>query len=268
MADSPAQPVVIGRRARFAADGFRRRSGAARACAGDGTRSERIAARGLAGVGGGWAAAGRGAEPARLVGPHGHDPFGHGRPYSRTQINHLLRDTWFTPIGWSEALYVPPISRGWFLRSALAWERTGATISAPFAGVHILKRPSRSIAPIPARRERTRLVPALSRYWRPPPAALNPLLAARSVALVPSALARRHIRPRTAVTPAPAMQREAIGLTVVAVLTIALLPLCLRLRLVSGLLTTGDERRQPVDVAAALIADCWFGPARAAGACG
>src|SRR3974390_2458265 len=35
-------------------------------------------------------------------------PFGHGRPYSRTQINQILRETWFTPTGWSEALYLPP----------------------------------------------------------------------------------------------------------------------------------------------------------------
>ena len=54
-------------------------------------------------------------------------PFGHGRPYSRSQITHLLRETWFTPTGWGEALYVPPIARNWFLRSAVAWERTGAT---------------------------------------------------------------------------------------------------------------------------------------------
>jgi hypothetical protein len=97
-------------------------------------------------------------------------PFGHGRPYSRTQINHLLRETWFTPIGWSEALYVPPISRGWFLRSAPAWERTGATISAPFAGVHIVeatKQVYRAI-PTPARRER-RLVPALEPALAPSP---------------------------------------------------------------------------------------------------
>jgi SAM-dependent methyltransferase len=88
-------------------------------------------------------------------------PFGHGRPYSRAQINQLLRDTWFTPIGWSEALYVPPISRGWFLRSAAAWERTGATISAPFAGVHIVEATKQVYRAIPARRERQRLVPAL-----------------------------------------------------------------------------------------------------------
>src|SRR6201998_1279371 len=48
-------------------------------------------------------------------------PFGHGRPYSRSQITQVLRQTWFTPIGWGEALYVPPISRSLFLRSATAW---------------------------------------------------------------------------------------------------------------------------------------------------
>ncbi len=36
-------------------------------------------------------------------------PFGHGRPYSRSQITALLRETWFTPTGWGEALYVPPV---------------------------------------------------------------------------------------------------------------------------------------------------------------
>src|SRR5919197_4277213 len=61
-------------------------------------------------------------------------PFGHGRPYSRSQIVSLMRDAWFTPVSWSEALYVPPFQRSWFLRSAGAWERIGATLSAPFAG--------------------------------------------------------------------------------------------------------------------------------------
>jgi SAM-dependent methyltransferase len=88
-------------------------------------------------------------------------PFGHGRPYSRSQITQLLRDTWFTPVGWSEALYVPPIARGWFLRTAVAWERTGATLSAPFAGVHIVEATKQVYRAIPARRERARLVPAL-----------------------------------------------------------------------------------------------------------
>jgi SAM-dependent methyltransferase len=96
-------------------------------------------------------------------------PFGQGRPYSRAQINQLMRDTWFTPIGWGEALYVPPIPRRWFLRSAVAWERTGSTISAPFAGVHIVEATKQVYRAIPARRERTRLVPAIEPALAPSP---------------------------------------------------------------------------------------------------
>jgi SAM-dependent methyltransferase len=88
-------------------------------------------------------------------------PFGHGRPYSRSQITALLRETWFTPTGWSEALYVPPIARAWFLRSASVWERTGAAISAPFNGVHIVEATKQVYRAIPARREKRRLMPVL-----------------------------------------------------------------------------------------------------------
>jgi SAM-dependent methyltransferase len=96
-------------------------------------------------------------------------PFGQGRPYSRAQITHLLRETWFTPIWWGDALYVPPIARGWFLRSAVAWERAGATISAPFAGVYIVEATKQVYRAIPVHRERRRLVPALRPALAPSP---------------------------------------------------------------------------------------------------
>ena len=96
-------------------------------------------------------------------------PFGHGRPYSRSQITHLLRETWFTPVAWSEALYVPPVERGWFLRSAVAWERTGATLSAPFAGVHVVEATKQVYRALPARREKRVLVPALEPVLAPSP---------------------------------------------------------------------------------------------------
>jgi len=88
-------------------------------------------------------------------------PFGHGRPYSRGQITKILRETLFTPNGWGEALYVPPIPRGWFLRTAVAWERAGTTFSAPFAGVHIVEATKQVYRAIPARREKRKLVPSL-----------------------------------------------------------------------------------------------------------
>jgi SAM-dependent methyltransferase len=98
-------------------------------------------------------------------------PFGQGRPYSRSQITQLLRDAWFTPTGWGEALYVPPVSRNWFLRSAGAWERTGATLSAPFAGVHIVEATKQVYRAIPARREKRKLVPSLQPVLAPSPGA-------------------------------------------------------------------------------------------------
>jgi SAM-dependent methyltransferase len=88
-------------------------------------------------------------------------PFGHGRPYSRSQITQLLRQTWFTPTAWSEALFMPPVKGGWLLSSALAWERVGAALSLPFAGVHIVEATKQVYRAIPAHRERTRLIPAL-----------------------------------------------------------------------------------------------------------
>lgn len=96
-------------------------------------------------------------------------PFGHGRPYSRSQITALLRETWFTPTGWDEALYVPPVVRNWFLRTAVAWERTGATLSAPFAGVHIVEATKQVYRALPARRKKRALIPALEPVLAPSP---------------------------------------------------------------------------------------------------
>ena len=97
-----------------------------------------------------------------------NNPFGHGRPYSRSQITSLLRETWFTPIAWGEALYVPPIERGWFLRSAAAWERVGALLPGPFAGVHIVEATKQVYRALPARPKR-KLVPELPPVLAPSP---------------------------------------------------------------------------------------------------
>ena len=72
-------------------------------------------------------------------------PFGHGRPFSRGQLERLLTDAMFTPTEWAHALYVPPIERPVVMRSALAIERVGARISPGFGGVIIVeaKRSSR-----------------------------------------------------------------------------------------------------------------------------
>ena len=43
----------------------------------------------------------------------------------------------------------------------MAWERAGAALSLPFAGVHIVEATKQVYRAIPAHRERTRLIPAL-----------------------------------------------------------------------------------------------------------
>ncbi|HWV42447.1 methyltransferase domain-containing protein [Pseudorhodoplanes sp.] len=90
-----------------------------------------------------------------------HTPFGHGRPYSRSQITRILRETMFTPDAWGEALFVPPVQRNWFLRSAGVWERLGPTILSPFPGVHIVDARKQAYRAIPVRREKRVLVPRL-----------------------------------------------------------------------------------------------------------
>jgi SAM-dependent methyltransferase len=66
-------------------------------------------------------------------------PFGHGQPFSRSQLKTLMRQTLFSPEGWAETLYVPPLRNSAFLRTALAWERVGVSFSLPFAGLHIVE---------------------------------------------------------------------------------------------------------------------------------
>ena len=52
-------------------------------------------------------------------------PFGHGTPYSRSQLSRLLRDMMFTPLQTRNALFMPPSKRRLMLRSAPAWDAVG-----------------------------------------------------------------------------------------------------------------------------------------------
>jgi SAM-dependent methyltransferase len=93
-------------------------------------------------------------------------PFGHGRPYSATQLERLLADALFTPVEWGAALYLPPIDRPLVLRSAMAIERMGARLWPAFAGLIIVEAKKELVAPIgKGRRVRVLedLVPAAGR---------------------------------------------------------------------------------------------------------
>jgi hypothetical protein len=66
-------------------------------------------------------------------------PFGYGRPFTRGQLTALLRDTMFSPLGWSEALAAPPIRRRPWVRTGNTWEQIGIALWGAFAGVIIVE---------------------------------------------------------------------------------------------------------------------------------
>ncbi|MBI1869336.1 MAG: methyltransferase domain-containing protein [Methylocystis sp.] len=88
-------------------------------------------------------------------------PFGHGHPYSRAQLQHLLQETLFLPVFWGEALYVPPFARSFLLRSAPAFERVAGRFSLPGAGVHVVEATKQLYRPTGLRRAVRRAFPRL-----------------------------------------------------------------------------------------------------------
>jgi SAM-dependent methyltransferase len=87
-------------------------------------------------------------------------PFGHGLPFSRAQLTTLLREALFTPIHWSEALYVPPVRRRMLLKSARTIDTVCARLALPFAGVHVIEATKQVFRPIASRRAARVLVAA------------------------------------------------------------------------------------------------------------
>lgn len=89
-------------------------------------------------------------------------PFGHGQPYSRSQLGRLMRTTQFSPEGWAETLYMPPVNSRLWLRTASAWEKVGTGLSLPFAGLHVIDATKQLYRPVAVRKVQraTRLAPA------------------------------------------------------------------------------------------------------------
>ena len=71
-------------------------------------------------------------------------PFGHGRPFSRSQLERLIRDAELEPAGWTRALYVPPmtVAAGW----AEGFEQVGARLWPRFAGVILMEAVKQTFA--------------------------------------------------------------------------------------------------------------------------
>jgi SAM-dependent methyltransferase len=69
---------------------------------------------------------------ASLVALLDHSPFGNGRPFSAAQIDHLLRDSLFTPLTHKKALVLPGLQGGGAL------ERFFIRVAPQLGGLHII----------------------------------------------------------------------------------------------------------------------------------
>lgn len=75
-------------------------------------------------------------------------PFGHGRPYSRGQLEHLLGSAMFSPADWSPALFMPPLGWRVVLNTAVGLERAGSYAWPRFCGVLAVEAQKHLYAPI------------------------------------------------------------------------------------------------------------------------
>ncbi len=71
-------------------------------------------------------------------------PFGHGQPYTRTQLGELMREAELEPSGWTRALYVPPAP--FLARWADGFEQVGSRVWPGFAGVLMMEATKQTFA--------------------------------------------------------------------------------------------------------------------------
>jgi SAM-dependent methyltransferase len=76
-------------------------------------------------------------------------PFGHGRPFSRRQLEQLVREAELEPAGWTRALYLPPIA--WAARWSEGFEQAGAWLWPGFSGLILMEAQKVTLGLIPRR---------------------------------------------------------------------------------------------------------------------
>ncbi|MEZ5775633.1 MAG: methyltransferase domain-containing protein [Hyphomicrobiaceae bacterium] len=104
-------------------------------------------------------------------------PFGHGRPYSRGQIESLLGGAMFSIEECTFALATPPIERDFVWSRSLWLERAGSKAWPRFSGVILLEASKQMVSTLDVARRRTVRVPigALASPARPARGALRQL---------------------------------------------------------------------------------------------
>jgi SAM-dependent methyltransferase len=86
-------------------------------------------------------------------------PFGHGRPYSLSQIEALLREALLEPVGVTPCLFAPPFRARVLPSAALAWERIGTSLWPAFSGVIIVEAIKRVYAGVRVKAKRPAFAP-------------------------------------------------------------------------------------------------------------
>lgn len=91
-------------------------------------------------------------------------PFGSGNPFSKSQIETLLRDHSFTPEIWRDALFLPPVQKEFMLNWARGFERVGRLLGPALAGVTVVRARKELFPAVPRRQRKERYVrlPALA----------------------------------------------------------------------------------------------------------
>src|SRR4030095_7734587 len=78
-------------------------------------------------------------------------PFGYGSPFSRTQLNKLLKESFFSPEDWDYALYMPPFNWRILLRWPVFWARLGLVLWPTFSGVILVEATKQVYSAVPLR---------------------------------------------------------------------------------------------------------------------
>ncbi len=87
-------------------------------------------------------------------------PFAQGRPFSRGELDAILRGALFVPGRWERALFAPPLGGRALVRNGVGWERVGTRLWPGLAGVHLTEavKSLYAVAPVgPAKQRAPRL---------------------------------------------------------------------------------------------------------------
>jgi SAM-dependent methyltransferase len=93
-------------------------------------------------------------------------PFGHGRPFTRRQLETLVREAELEPVAWSQALYIPPWTP--MARWAEGFEQIGSRVWPGSAGLVLLEAVKRTYA-LKAKPVRAKLTAPLPGVLAPQP---------------------------------------------------------------------------------------------------